>query len=152
MWFPVTESCPMSSGSLMQFWTIGASGAYRAIAPVIGTGSPVTTGSPSAPVNILGVLRHDIKSTDADYATNGRLVEVEVPVENNVEWEVEIGDTHSIVAAEDLGVYADLYDACTITVSTSAKDVFRITKRVSSTKAIGVLNIGTSGFGSVGAA
>jgi hypothetical protein len=136
MWLPVTVSCPMYAGSLVRF----VSGA---VAPC-----RLATTNVEANATIVGVLRHDIASSDSDYAT-ARDVEVEVPVENYVQWEVDFTDT---VVAADVGLYVDLYDTSYMLRGSSTYDHAQIVKRISANKAVVVLNTGVAGFGSVGAA
>jgi hypothetical protein len=134
MWFPVTESCPMAEGSIVRFLSGKIAPGLRAMEGTL--------------VSYVGVLRHKIASTDSNYAT-ARNVEVEVPVENNVEWEV---DFDAGLATTDLGLFVDLYDSTTFNRGASAFDVAQVTKVISATKGYVVLNIGTTGFGSIGAA
>ena len=118
IWLPVTTSTAFTNGGLVDF----TSGLLTAAT------------SSSAAAALVGVIRHTIASTDADYAT-ARLVEVEVPVEKNVEWEF---DTSSLVST-DIGVLADLTDSVTVNRGASSVDVIRILRVISSTKGIGVI-------------
>src|SRR3990167_7231905 len=71
MYFPVTVSTALSNGSLVEL-----------------TSGQVAAADADETTAILGVLRHAIASTDADYAV-AREVEVEVPVEKHVVWEAD---------------------------------------------------------------
>ena len=130
VWRPITVSTEFDSNSLLA-WD---------------TGRLIAATSTSSPLIIEGVLRHAIASTDDDYATT-RDVEVEVPVEGNVEWE---GDVTSGLVVTDLGGYFDLTDASTVDRSASNYDVAKCVGRLSATKGIFILNIGTTGNGIAG--
>jgi len=90
---PVTVSTALSEGALL------TQTAGFLVAAVAGT----------AQADLAGILRHNIVSTDADFAT-ARLVEVEVPVEKHVVWEF---DTAGLIAA-DIGLEVDLTDSLTV--------------------------------------
>lgn len=131
MWLDVTTSTAISKGALVA-WS---------------SGYLIAATSTTAPSTIAGVLCKAIASTDSDYAT-ARLVAVEVPVENNVEWEFAV--TSGLVAA-DRGLYCDLTDSVTVNRGGSTYDVVQITHVLSTTKGQGILNIGISGCGVIGA-
>jgi len=131
LWLPVTTSTTFSAGGLVA-WS---------------SGYLVEATSSSAPSTIAGVIRHSIAATDSDYAT-ARLVEVEVPVENNVLWEADV--TATLVVA-DRGLYCDLTDNLTVNRAASTYDVVQVVKYISTTKADVILNIGVSGCGVIGA-
>lgn len=84
--------------------------------------------SASVPGLAIGVIRHAIASTDSDYTT-ARIVEVEVPVEKNCEWEIA---SASLVAA-DLMLEVDLTDARTVNRGASSVKIVRATKVISTT-------------------
>jgi len=130
MWLPVTTSTAISKGALVA-WS---------------SGKLIAATSTTSPTVIAGVLRHAIASSDSDYATD-RLVEVEVPLENFVEWEA---DTASAVST-DLGGYVDLTNSLTVNRGASSYDVCLIVGLISATKIRVVLNIGPAGFGIGGA-
>ena len=130
MWLPVTPSTELSKGSLVAF----------------SSGKLIAATSTTAPTDIQGVLRHAIASTDSDYAVD-RLVEVEVPVENNVVWEADV--TSGLVAA-DIGLYQDITSATHVDRTASSYDVVQCVKVLSTTKGLFILNIGTSGMGIIG--
>jgi hypothetical protein len=118
MYLPVTPSTAIARGSLVAF-----SG-----------GKLVPATAVSAPVFIVGVLRHDITATDADYALD-RLVEVETAVENRVVWEF----TTSGLVATDIGTEVDLLNATTVDRSASAVKVVMPTKVITSTLGQGLI-------------
>lgn len=131
MWLPVTVSTALAKDSLVAF----------------SSGYLIAATSTSAPSTIVGVLRHTIAATDADYAV-ARLVEVEVPVENYVEWEAT---TTGTAVAADVGLYCDISDAVTVNRAASTYDVVQVVGIVSTTKTIVVLNTGVAGCGVIGA-
>jgi len=131
LWLPVTTSTTFSAGGLVA-WS---------------SGYLIEATSSSAPSTIAGVIRHSIAATDSDYAT-ARLVEVEVPVENNVLWEADV--TATLVVA-DRGLYCDLTNNLTVNRGASTYDVVQVVKYISTTKADVILNIGVSGCGVIGA-
>ena len=131
MWLPVTTSTALSIGSLVAF----------------SSGKLIAATATTAPTSIIGVLRHAIAATDSDYATE-RLVEVEVPVENNVVWEEDV--TSGLVAA-DIGLFQDITSATHVNRAASSYDVVQCVKVLSTTKGLFILNVGTSGMGIIGA-
>jgi hypothetical protein len=131
MWLPVTVSTAISKGALVAF----------------SSGYLIAATSTTAPSTIIGVIRHAITASDADYAT-ARLVEVEVPVENYVEWEVDV--TSGLVAA-DVGLYVDLTSSLVINRGGSTYDVAQCVGVITSTKGRFVLNTGVAGCGVIGA-
>lgn len=131
MWLDVTTSTAIAKGYLVA-WS---------------SGYLIAATSSTAPSTIAGVLAKTIAATDSDYAT-ARLVPVEVPVENNVEWEFPV--TSGLVAA-DRGLYVDLTNGGTVDRSGSTYDVVQVTHVLSTTKGQGILNIGISGCGVIGA-
>lgn len=131
MWLPVTTSTALSKDSLVAF----------------SSGYLIAATSTSAPSTIVGVLRHAIASTDDDYAV-ARLVEVEVPVENYVEWEATTTGT-AVVA--DVGLYCDISDSVTVNRAASTYDIVQVVGFISTTKTRVVLNTGVAGCGVIGA-
>lgn len=81
-------------------------------------------------VNVLGIIKHAIAATDADYAT-ARTVEVEVPVERFVEYEADVDGN---LATTDIGLEFDVEDASTIDHDATTDKVFLVTKYISATK------------------
>lgn len=122
LWLPVTASTALSKDSLVTF----------------SSGQLVAATSGTAAVDIVGAIQKAIASTDSDYATGGRLVPVRVPIQKFTEWEF---DTSSL-SATDVGGYVDLTDASTVNRAASSTDVVYVTKYISATKGLGVLNIG----------
>ena len=118
MYFPVTVSTAFSKDSLV---SIGSAGTL--IASVDGA------------KNVLGVIRHAIASTDGDYAT-ARLVEVEVPVEKNVIWEVD--GTAATYVSTDIGFEFGISSALLVDRTDTTDKVFRVTEVVSSSKIRGM--------------
>jgi len=133
IYFPMTTSTVAAEGALMVM-TVGSN--------VI---TPYTAGDDNSIT--IGVLRHAIAATDADYAV-ARNVEVEVPVEKWVIWKcTEVGT--GTAAAADVGTYADLDDSVSVDVNNSDDDMFFITQVVSQTDVRGVLNIGPECLGTI---
>jgi len=133
MWYPMTTSTVAADGALM----------------VMNVGSNIITPYTAGDDNsiTLGVLRHAIAATDADYAV-ARNVEVEVPVEKNVVWKCNSVGTGTAAAA-DVGTYADLDDSVSIDVDNSADDMFFITQYISQTDVRGIFNIGPECLGTI---
>lgn len=131
MWLPVTTSTVLTKDSLVAF----------------SSGLLIAATSSTAPSLIVGVVRHAIAATDADYAT-ARLIEVEVPTENYVEWEATVTAT---LVVGDIGLYCDLTDSATVNRGASTYDIVQIVGFISTTKARVVLNTGVAGCGVIGA-
>jgi len=112
---PVTPSTVLAEGSLVRFTS----------------GKLVAAGAATAAADLVGVLRHGIAATDADYASD-RLVEVEVPLEKHVVYEAEA----VAAVASDVGVEVDLVDADTIDRSASAVKVTKVVRVLSTTKVL----------------
>ena len=92
-----------------------------------------------------GVIRHAVTSSSSEYTTQGD-VEVEVPIELNVEWAVDVDSTHALVLT-DIGSFFDLssesgYTSDTVDAGETDEDIFQCVGFVSATKGIFVLNIG----------
>jgi hypothetical protein len=130
MWLPVTVSTAFSKGALVAF----------------SSGYLIPATSSTAPSTHIGVIRHAIASTDADYAV-ARLVEVEVPVELNVVWEAAV--TSGLVAA-DVGLFQDLTDSVTVNRAASTYDAVQCVKVISTTLGHFIINAGVAGMGVVG--
>ena len=122
VWRPVTPSTAIGVGALVAF----------------DSGKLIAATATTAGSAIVGVIRHAIAATDADYADE-RLVEVEVPVEKFSEWE---GDVTSGLIAADIGLYQDLTDSLTVNRAASTYDIVQCVKVISTTKGIFHLNIG----------
>lgn len=92
---------------------------------------------------LVGVIKKTVATTDADYASSGVLVPVEVPIEDYVEWLI---DTTGAVAADILDEI-DLTDAATADRSASAKDALLVTRVISATKiAVVILSKATNRY------
>ncbi|MFA6991915.1 MAG: hypothetical protein WC269_01380 [Candidatus Gracilibacteria bacterium] len=111
------------------------------------SGRLIAATTTTAPSSIAGVLVKAIAATDADYAVT-RNVDVMVPDEAGVEWEADVTAT---LVVGDVGLYCDLTDASTVNRAASTYDVFQVTKFISTTKALGILNIGPYGISVIGA-
>lgn len=123
----------------LEFWPVTPSTALSAGALVTATSGKLVAATSTTPGHdIIGVIRHTIAATDADYALD-RLVEVEVPVEKNVVWTADV--TSGLVAA-DVNLYVDLTDSLTLNRGASTYDIARVNQVISSTKGLVVLNIG----------
>lgn len=85
------------------------------------SGKLVAATSSTAAVDIIGTIAKTIASTDADYASD-RLVEVNVPVEKNVVWEIDV--TSGLVAT-DVGTEVDLTDAGNVNRGASSVKVVK---------------------------
>lgn len=113
LFLPVTTSTAITAGTL--------------VTPSSGLLVAVT--SSTAAVDVIGVIRHTIASTDSDYAT-ARLVEVQVPVERYTVWE---GAVTSGLVATDIGLEVDLTDGATVNRAATSIKVVKCTKVLSTT-------------------
>lgn len=120
-YLPMTASTVATKGSIM----------------TLSSGLLVVSTSSTAPVLMEGVIRHTIASTDSDYATSGRMVEVETPLEKGVVWE---GDTASLVTT-DIGVEVDLTDGGTVNRGASSVKVAKAVGVISATKGLFYLKL-----------
>ena len=118
MWFPVTVSTALSNNSLVEL----TSGQIAA--------------ADDNETQIVGVLRHAIASTDADYAT-AREVEVEVPVEKHVVWEADAAAATFVLT--DIGTEFGIDTATTVDRTDTTNDVFFMTRFISASKVQGWL-------------
>lgn len=114
VWMPVTPSTAITAGTLVTF----------------SSGKLIAATSSTAAVDIAGVLRHTIASTDTDYASD-RLVEVEVPLEKNV---VYTADVTSGLVATDIGLEVDLTDGATVNRGATSVKAVKCVGRLSATK------------------
>jgi len=129
MWLPVTTSTEFEEHGLVR-WSSGL------LVPGIAGDDGAT---------IVGVLQHEIATTDDDYAT-ARLVEVEVPVEKNVIWRCTVDDTAALTST-DMGTYMDISSESGETSSSvdsaeSTEDIFYCVGYISATEGLFELNIG----------
>ena len=130
MWMPVTASTALLADALVK-WTSG----QLVAAPAACEG-----------YDIAGVLRHAIASTDSDYASE-RNVEVEVPTELNVVWEVTVDATAALLVT-DIGTYMDIGSDNTgddIESGTSTYDTWLCVGFISATKGLFIGNWGVFG-------
>jgi len=131
--FPVTVSTEFTKDTLVYVDT------------TVGTIKPATS---SVAGNVIaGVIRQTIASTDDNYA-DAREVLIEVPVEKNVIYEI---DVTASLATTDVFKYLDLTDAGTVNPAASTYDIAFCTKYLSTTKGEFVLNIGAESLGVIGA-
>lgn len=125
MYFPMTASTALSKGTLV----------------ALSSGLLIAATSTTAAYTIVGVLAKDIAATDVDYATSGRLVPVEVPIEKNVTWLADFSTT-SLVSTSHLGIPADLADSGNVNVGATTYKVAVPVQVISTTKGVVVLLIG----------
>lgn len=116
VYLPVTTSTALTADTFVTF----------------SSGLLVAATSSTATADLIGVIRHAIASTDSDYAT-ARSVEVEVPVERNTEWEIDVS---SGLVAGDILKEVDLTDAATVNRAASSIKIVRATKVLSTTKGV----------------
>lgn len=128
IYVPVTVSTAFSNGALV---SIGAAGTL--IEAV------------DNERNSLGVIRHAIASTDADYAT-ARMVEVEVPVEKHVVWEADA--TAATFVAADIGDEFGISSALLVDRTDVTNRVFKVLEVVSTSVIRGFLKLGGQNGGS----
>lgn len=115
VWLPVTASTAIAAGALVTF----------------SSGKLVAATSSTAAADIAGVLVKAIVSTDADYATDARLVEVIVPLDRHTVW---LADVTSGLVAADVGAEVDLTDASTVNRGASSIKAVRVQRVLSTTK------------------
>lgn len=119
-WYPKKASTAFTINALVQY---DGSGAVE----------PSTTSS----LDNVGIIRKTIASTDSDYAST-TLVPVEVPLSPTCEVEFDVG-TGTLTAA-DVGLYIDLASSTAADQSASAHDIILVTKFISASKGLGILN------------
>lgn len=124
LWLPVTASTAIGAGAFTA-WS---------------SGKLIAATSTTANTVIPGILVKAIAATDDDYADE-RLVAVEVPVEKNVVFEIDV--TSGLVAA-DRGLYQDLTSSTHVNRAASTYDVVQCIKVISTTKGHFLLNIGAN--------
>lgn len=111
---PITPSTAIAAGTLVTF----------------SSGKLIAATSSTASVDIVGVLRKTVASTDTDYASD-RLVEVEVPVEKHTVW---TGDVSSGLVAADVGLEVDLTDGNNVNRGATSIKAVKCVGRLSATK------------------
>lgn len=131
MWWPMTASTVAGAGALM----------------VPSSGKLIVATNTAKAYSIVGVLRHTIAATDADYASE-RLVEVEVPVEKWVIWNAPVNV--GTLVATSMGLYFDLSTddlGAAVDQSATAENIAFCTKYLSATEGEFVLNFGPESIG-----
>ncbi len=137
MWFPVTGSTAIAEDRLVLFDSY----------PGVSNGRLIGATAGSQGNLIMGVLRHAIVSTDDDFATAGRLVEVEVPIEKNVVWECDV-TTAAALTTTDMGQFHDLStNGNEFVTGNSTYDHGYVVGFISATKGLYILNIGPESLG-----
>lgn len=126
-WLPMTASTVATKGSIMSF----------------ASGQLILATSSTTALSHVGVIKRDIKSTDVDYATGGRLVPVEVPLEKGVQW---MGDVTPTLVASDVGLEVDLTDAGTINRGASTIKAAFVLAFVSTVKGLFVIEFGAGKY------
>jgi len=111
---PVTPSTAITAGTLVTF----------------SSGKLIAATSSTAAVDIAGILKATIASTDSDYATD-RLVAVLVPIEKHVVYEADV--TSGLVAT-DVGTEVDLTDGATVNRAASSIKAVKVLRIISTTK------------------
>ena len=96
-----------------------------------------------AAVLVEGVIRKTIAASDPDYALD-REVEIEVPVERFVEYEIDVG-TGSI-AATDRGTEFDLAGAGTVDQTGTTDKVVKLVRFLSASKGVFYVKFSGSGY------
>lgn len=122
-------------------WAASSGAIAKGAAVAFSSGYIIKAANDVAVYKVVGVIRHAIATTDSDYATTHN-VEVEVPVENNVEWE---GDMNGTLLTTSVGDYFDFYtddSGLYVDVAVSTLDHVLCTKYISASKGLFVLNCG----------
>lgn len=119
-WLPFTASVALAKGKLVE-WTSG----YLAEAD-------------DNDVDIAGILDCDVASTDADYATTGKLKPIIVPRPGCI-IEADTADTY--VAASHNGVDVGIVDSANVDLDDTTNDVFRVLGSRGTGKVHGYLRI-----------
>lgn len=113
----VTPSTAFSADSLVKF----------------SSGKLVPCVAGDAAIDVVGIIRKAIVSTDSDYASD-REVPIEVPVEKHVEYELEVGT--GAIAATDKGTEYDLAGPTTVDQSATTDKVVKLIRFKTTTKGI----------------
>lgn len=121
VYLPVTASTVMTKGDIVS-WS---------------SGQLIRATSSTTALSHAGVAKKTILATDADYATGGRLIPVEVPLDKNVIW---LADVTATLATTDVGGEFDLTDAQTVNRGASSVDAVICTGFVSTTKGYFTVN------------
>lgn len=125
VWLPMTASTAITRGTLVAF-TSG-----KLVAATAGTANTA----------LVGIIDKTIAATDADYATDSRLVPVLVPTERHA---VVEGDVTSGLVAADVGLEVDLTDGATVNRAASTVDAAKCVGVISSTKGYFILKLNGS--------
>lgn len=120
-WLPVTASTVITAGDILS-WA---------------SGQLIRATSSTTALSHAGVAKKTILATDADYATGGRLIPVEVPLDKNVLWTADVTAT---LLTTDVGAEVDLTDAQTVNRAASTIDAVIIAGFISTTKALVTIN------------
>ena len=125
-------------------WTIGQTVTANSLVGIT-SGQLIPGVAGVAPATLVGVIHQAITSATDVYTTQGN-VEIEVPVEMNVEWLCDVDTTEALVLL-DIGSFFDISSVGGKTNShvdsgETTEDVFWCVGFVSATKGIFVLNIG----------
>lgn len=128
----------------MYFGSTASQAIVEGACVALSSGRLIPAANDTDPSTIVGVIRHAITATDAEYATAGTPVEVEVPVEKNVVWEADILAGADLTNT-DQGTYMDLTTGDTgdeVDTAVSTLDTVFCVGYKSGTKGYFVLNIG----------
>ena len=125
VFLPVTASTVIGKGALVTF----------------SSGLLIAATSSTVPGALEGVLVKAIAATDSDYATSGRLVAVEVPVEKHVVWESDVTAT---LATTDIGAEVDLTDSNNVNRGASSIKIAKCVGFISTVKGLFYLKFGGS--------
>lgn len=120
-WFPVTTSTALVKGTLVEFTS----------------GLIAAADADETAVNVVGVLKKTIATTDTDYAS-ARNVPVLVPVHRHVIWEA---DGTGTFAATDIGTEFGISDSATVDKAETTTVCFKMTGFISASKIRGYLKI-----------
>jgi hypothetical protein len=86
-----------------------------------------------AAIDVVGIIRKAIATTDSDYASD-REVPIEVPAEKHCLYEMEVGT--GTIAATDRGAEFDLAGPTTVDQSATTDKVVKLKKFISTTKGV----------------
>lgn len=127
-----TLTVPILKGDWLDYSDTGAAGLFRHIGDTALTRLP-----------LFGVAAQDVATTN----TTADLISVEVPLENYVEWEFDTDSDGGLVAS-DVGGLRDIDTlGRNVDRSVTASKQIRITRLISATKGVGILNRGALFFG-----
>lgn len=125
VFLPVTASTVIGKGALVTF----------------ASGLLIAATSSTVPGALEGVLVKAIAATDADYATSGRFVAVEVPVDKHCIWESDVTAT---LVTTDIGAEVDLTDANNVNRGASSIKIAKCVGFISTVKGLFYLKFGGS--------